>query len=165
VACRTPSGYTCGTTLTSIPSIAVYARAWDSAACLVEYGRIVADALTRGGWTDVAERFADALNAGPVAADLEWRFLEDAEQCLDLAAQVIADDPIIAWFAGRMEFGPRALGNRSIMALPSGRDIKNRLNHAVKLRESFRPFARRSSTQITTSASADPRCTPAGTCS
>jgi carbamoyltransferase len=74
-------------------------------------------------------------------AGLEWSLVSDLEQCLDLAARDIANDLIIAWFAGRMEFGPRALGNRSILALPGGRDIKDRLNHAVKLRESFRPFA------------------------
>jgi carbamoyltransferase len=59
----------------------------------------------------------------------------------DLAARDLARDGIIGWFAGRMEFGPRALGNRSILALPNGVDVKNRLNKVVKLRESFRPFA------------------------
>jgi carbamoyltransferase len=84
---------------------------------------------------------ASAASADAGAAGLEWSFVGEVEEYLDLAAQDIADDRIIAWFAGRMEFGPRALGNRSILALPNGRDIKDRLNHAVKLRESFRPFA------------------------
>lgn len=80
-------------------------------------------------------------SAGSPAGGLRWSLVGDPERYLELAAQDIADDKIIAWFAGRMEFGPRALGNRSILALPGGRDIKDRLNHAVKLRESFRPFA------------------------
>jgi carbamoyltransferase len=82
-----------------------------------------------------------ALTASAATAGLNWKLASDVEQYLDLAAEDISEDRIIAWFAGRMEFGPRALGNRSILALPRGRDIKDRLNHAVKLRESFRPFA------------------------
>src|SRR5207244_6770438 len=45
------------------------------------------------------------------------------------------------WFQGRMEFGPRALGNRSILADPRRAEIKDRLNQRIKKRESFRPFA------------------------
>jgi carbamoyltransferase len=89
--------------------------------------------------SDVATALKASADAA--AASLQWSLFGDVEQYLDLAAQDIADDRIIAWFAGRMEFGPRALGNRSILALPSGRDIKDRLNQVVKLRESFRPFA------------------------
>ena len=57
------------------------------------------------------------------------------------AAQAIAADEVVAWFQGRMEYGPRALGNRSILANPLMPDIKERLNAIVKLREGFRPFA------------------------
>jgi len=72
---------------------------------------------------------------------VSWEHLGVSDEYLDRAAQDIADDRIIAWFGGRMEFGPRALGNRSILALPGGADIRDRLNLAVKLREPFRPFA------------------------
>jgi carbamoyltransferase len=48
---------------------------------------------------------------------------------------------IVAWFQGRMEFGPRALGNRSILANPMDKDMKDVLNKRVKFREAFRPFA------------------------
>jgi carbamoyltransferase len=48
---------------------------------------------------------------------------------------------ILGWFQGRMEYGPRALGNRSILADPSDLAIRERINHAVKHREAFRPFA------------------------
>jgi carbamoyltransferase len=57
------------------------------------------------------------------------------------AAAALAAGKIVGWFQGRMEMGPRALGNRSILADPRGRDMKDRLNHEVKQREGFRPFA------------------------
>lgn len=57
------------------------------------------------------------------------------------AAQHIADGKIIAWYQGGSEFGPRALGHRSILADPRNPDIKDILNKRVKFREAFRPFA------------------------
>lgn len=59
----------------------------------------------------------------------------------EVAAQMLADGMVVGWFQGRMEFGPRALGNRSILANPSTQEMKDRLNRDVKHRESFRPFA------------------------
>jgi carbamoyltransferase len=52
----------------------------------------------------------------------------------------IADGKIVGWFQGRMEFGPRALGNRSILADPRRKDMKDILNSRIKYREPFRPF-------------------------
>lgn len=60
---------------------------------------------------------------------------------LESTARLIADGKIVGWFQGAMEFGPRALGNRSILADPRRPDMKDRINRAVKFRESFRPFA------------------------
>jgi carbamoyltransferase len=57
------------------------------------------------------------------------------------AATMIADNKIIGWFQGRMEAGPRALGNRSILANPGLVNVKDILNARVKFREPFRPFA------------------------
>ncbi|MBX7181644.1 MAG: carbamoyl transferase [Bacteroidia bacterium] len=57
------------------------------------------------------------------------------------AAKKLAENKIIGWFQGRLEFGPRALGNRSIIASPLNLDMKNILNARVKFREGFRPFA------------------------
>lgn len=57
------------------------------------------------------------------------------------AAAMIADGKIVAWFQGRMEFGPRALGNRSLLADPRRPDMRDILNQKVKHREDFRPFA------------------------
>ena len=54
---------------------------------------------------------------------------------------MIASGKIVAWFQGRMEFGPRALGNRSLLADPRRPDMRDILNQKVKHREDFRPFA------------------------
>ena len=59
----------------------------------------------------------------------------------DLTAQLLAEGNVIGWFQGRMEFGPRALGNRSILADPRREDMQQKLNLKIKFRESFRPFA------------------------
>ncbi len=58
-----------------------------------------------------------------------------------VAARLLAEGRIIGWSRGRAEFGPRALGNRSILADPRSPDVKERINSVVKFREEFRPFA------------------------
>jgi carbamoyltransferase len=63
------------------------------------------------------------------------------DQLLDRTAQALADGKAVGWFQGRMEFGPRALGNRSILADPRDPRMQKKLNLKVKYRESFRPFA------------------------
>jgi len=57
------------------------------------------------------------------------------------AAALIAQGRVVAWYRGRMEFGPRALGHRSILADPGGPEMRDRINAMVKMREAFRPFA------------------------
>jgi carbamoyltransferase len=69
---------------------------------------------------------------------LRYHALKDPER---VAARMIADGLIIAWFQGRAEFGPRALGNRSILADPRSKEMKDVLNAKVKFREVFRPYA------------------------
>ena len=68
-------------------------------------------------------------------------YVGDEEELLKKTAQAIADGQIVGWFQGRMEWGPRALGNRSILADPRKAEIKDVLNAKIKRRESFRPFA------------------------
>jgi carbamoyltransferase len=65
---------------------------------------------------------------------------EDSALCQQ-AAQAIAKGQVVGWFQGRMEWGPRALGNRSILGDPRRADMKDILNIKIKRRESFRPFA------------------------
>lgn len=62
------------------------------------------------------------------------------EELIDRAAAELAEGRIVGWFHGRMEFGPRALGNRSILADPRRKDMKDILNRRIKHREPFRPF-------------------------
>jgi carbamoyltransferase len=63
------------------------------------------------------------------------------EKATAQAAEVLADGGIIGWFQGALEFGPRALGNRSILADPRRHDMQDILNERIKHREPFRPFA------------------------
>ena len=62
------------------------------------------------------------------------------EELVDRTVDQIAEGKIVGWFQGRMEFGPRALGNRSILADPRRADMKDTLNARIKYREHFRPF-------------------------
>ena len=71
-------------------------------------------------------------------ADISAVRVEDAPQ---RAAEMLAQGKIVGWFSGRLECGPRALGNRSILANPCQAEMKDVLNARVKFRESFRPFA------------------------
>jgi carbamoyltransferase len=79
-------------------------------------------------------------------ADLEQaqctiRREHDERELCRLTAEQVAQGNVVGWFQGRMEWGPRALGNRSIVCDPRRADMKDILNHKIKRRESFRPFA------------------------
>src|SRR6266516_2786513 len=73
-------------------------------------------------------------------SDLRFETYSDGE-LTQRAAQDIADGLVVGWFQGRMEFGPRALGNRSIVVDPRRAEMKDILNERIKKREPFRPFA------------------------
>ena len=109
---------------------------------------------------EVKQRFhMDHGYWGPQTTDAEVRALLDsraaalqAERCTveritdegllcQRTAQAITEGKVIGWFQGRMEWGPRALGNRSILGDPRRADMKDILNLKIKRRESFRPFA------------------------
>jgi len=66
---------------------------------------------------------------------------EDEAKLLEVVAQLLAEGKIIGWFCGRMEFGPRALGARSILGDPRNPAMQSTMNLKIKFRESFRPFA------------------------
>jgi len=80
------------------------------------------------------------IRAELAASDLDFETFDDAG-VTKRAAQDIADGLVVGWFQGRMEFGPRALGNRSIVVDPRRADMKQTLNERIKKREPFRPFA------------------------
>lgn len=69
-----------------------------------------------------------------------YDYLPD-EELLPKLAQILADENVIGWFQGRMEFGPRALGGRSILGDPRSTKMQSVMNRKIKYRESFRPFA------------------------
>jgi carbamoyltransferase len=65
----------------------------------------------------------------------------DDEELLPTVARALSEEKVVGWFQGRMEFGPRALGNRSILGDPRSANMQRVLNLKIKYRESFRPFA------------------------
>jgi carbamoyltransferase len=70
-----------------------------------------------------------------------YRFYDTEEQRLEVTTQLLAAGKIVGWFHGAAEFGPRALGNRSLLAFPWATYVKENMNEFVKHREAFRPFA------------------------
>ena len=69
---------------------------------------------------------------------IKYQYLDNVSK---EAAKSIANSKIIGWFQGKIEFGDRALGNRSILADPRNKNMKSRVNKSIKYREQFRPFA------------------------
>ena len=72
---------------------------------------------------------------------LIYNYCKSDDELFSTASKYIANGKVIGWFQGKMEFGPRALGNRSILADPRNPDMKDIINKKIKRRESFRPFA------------------------
>jgi carbamoyltransferase len=70
-----------------------------------------------------------------------YRRIDDTAALLKTTAEHIAECKVVGWFQGRMEYGPRALGNRSILGDPRVLDMRDRINLKIKFREGFRPFA------------------------
>jgi len=97
------------------------------------------------------ERIANNIYVGPEYSNdeiksfldknkISYEFLE-RDQLLRNSAKLISEGNIVGWYQGKMEWGPRALGNRSILADPRDEKMKDVLNEKIKHRESFRPFA------------------------
>jgi carbamoyltransferase len=83
----------------------------------------------------------EARSAALSSAGCRAERVPSEETLLARTAQAIADGLVVGWFQGRMEWGPRALGNRSIVCDPRRANMKDILNSKIKRRESFRPFA------------------------
>ena len=100
---------------------------------------------------DNSKRIHENIYVGPSFSDDEIvSFLDDEKiqyqkldkiSLLEKTAKLISEGNIIGWYQGKMEWGPRALGNRSILADPRDANMKDILNEKIKHRESFRPFA------------------------
>jgi carbamoyltransferase len=101
--------------------------------------------------SDPSKKISENVYVGPSYTDEEVRqFLEtkhvpyeihDRNSLLQKTAKLISEGNVVGWYQGRMEWGPRALGNRSILADPRRAEMKDVLNEKIKHRESFRPFA------------------------
>ena len=89
--------------------------------------------------------FGTAFKDAEIAEMLKQRGISyeplEEKELIDRTTQVIDRGGVVGWFQGAMEFGPRALGNRSILADPRRADMKDILNQKIKHRETFRPFA------------------------
>lgn len=107
-------------------------------------------------WHDVLEHPRQPRSSFPCALGRRWTDAQSAELLEDLrapreqlsaaerlsrAVDDLADGSVIGWFQGGAEYGPRALGHRSILADPRGADTRDRVNARIKFREAFRPFA------------------------
>lgn len=74
-------------------------------------------------------------------SDAPHHFYENEDELLEIVSQQLDAGKIIGWFQGRMEFGPRALGSRSILGDARNSEMQTKMNLSIKFRESFRPFA------------------------
>ena len=90
--------------------------------------------------------WGEAYSRGSIEAflkgnDIPFSRVEDDDQLLDRVVEALGAGQVVGWFQGRFEWGPRALGNRSILADPRRADMKDIVNTKIKFREPFRPFA------------------------
>ncbi len=96
-------------------------------------------------WAMKNAYLGDEYSDTEIKTELDRYGVEHAElgraELIDQTAEIIKDGNVVGWFQGRMEWGPRALGNRSILAHPGFPNMKDILNARIKHRESFRPFA------------------------
>lgn len=88
------------------------------------------------------EEYGPAAVAAAVRArSFPWEEIEDDEALLDRVVDALIQGKVVGWYQGRFEWGPRALGNRSILADPRSENMKDIVNIKIKFREPFRPFA------------------------
>ena len=102
--------------------------------------------LNNGGSPYLGKKFSDEyvqklIISSPYNIKITSKFINDESQLCKTTAKLISEGKVIGWFQDKMEFGPRALGNRSILADPRNPNMKNIINMKIKRRESFRPFA------------------------
>jgi carbamoyltransferase len=72
---------------------------------------------------------------------IEYYCAKNEDELVEKTSEMLSNGAVIGWFQGRTEFGPRALGNRSVLTHPGRKDAKDLINSKIKRRESFRPFA------------------------
>jgi carbamoyltransferase len=87
------------------------------------------------------EYSVDEIRAALDRRGLSYEWAEDEEKLTDIAVDALVEGKVVGWYQGRFEWGPRALGNRSILADPRRAEMKDMVNLKIKFREPFRPFA------------------------
>lgn len=128
----------------TVDRIFVQPAASDDGACL---GSVLAPLLDSGGVLPVRKMRHAFLGGESSAKEIEAALLTykirhtRVSDPAATAAELLATGKIVGWFQGRMEFGPRALGGRSILADPRDPEMTGKVNNAVKFREWWRPFA------------------------
>jgi carbamoyltransferase len=87
------------------------------------------------------EYSGDDIKSFLESSGIKYKYIEDGKELIDVVVDALISGKIVGWFQGRFEWGPRALGNRSILADPRDEKMKNIVNIKIKFREPFRPFA------------------------
>ncbi len=95
--------------------------------------------MTHASWGESHDE--DSIRGAVRALNLPSVCFEDEERLLDRVVDLLADGKVVGWMQGPFEFGPRALGHRSILADPRGESTKDTVNVKIKFREPYRPFA------------------------
>jgi carbamoyltransferase len=108
---------------------------------LLENPRTVNGRDSQGGSFLGPEFSAIAIQRWLDEAGITYERVADEPELMKQTARLLADEKIVGWFQGRMEFGPRALGARSILGDPRSAKMQATMNLKIKFRESFRPFA------------------------
>ena len=108
---------------------------------LLESRGLLRSGKPKPGYLLAQEEAKPSTASHPGSPDFSITRFPDPVALCRAAARAIADGRVVGWFQGRMEWGPRALGNRSILCDPRRADMKQILNATIKRRESFRPFA------------------------
>jgi carbamoyltransferase len=103
--------------------------------------------LEHAFWGSSYSREAIAAALGQTEG-VEFHGLDGEAEVLATTVEALAAGEVVGWFQGRFEFGPRALGNRSILADPRRPEMKERINEKIKFREPFRPFAPAAAEQL-----------------
>ncbi len=108
---------------------------------LLENKRTVCDSDSQHG-TFLGPQFADdTIREFLDSVDANYVHIEEEDDLCEVIADLIADEKVVGWMQGRMEFGPRALGARSILGDARSTKMQSVMNLKIKFRESFRPFA------------------------
>ena len=90
---------------------------------------------------DLHKSIKNKLNERKIRENVKCEHIENNQDLVNIVAQYIFENKVVGWYQNRMEWGPRALGNRSILANPCSDEMKDIINSKIKRREKFRPFA------------------------